>query len=70
MTTTSYDPHGDVLLIELAPGADGPGTVGEETSPGVMLLYNHAGRLVGVEILPASKIVAPEVLTFAQVKAK
>ena len=33
MTTTSYDPHGDVLLIELAPGADGPGTVGEETAP-------------------------------------
>jgi len=62
MTTATYDRHGDALLIELAPGADAPGTVGEETAPGVTLLYNHAGRLIGVEILPASKIVAPEVL--------
>jgi len=61
MTTTSYDPHGDTLLIELVPGADGPETEGEEVAPGITLLYK-AGRLIGVEILPASKIIAPEVL--------
>jgi uncharacterized protein YuzE len=61
MATASYDPHGDTLLISLVPGADGPDTEGEEVAPGIMLLYK-AGRLIGLEILPASKIVAPEAL--------
>ena len=62
MIAATYDGDGDVLLVELVPGADDPGTEGEEVAPGVTLLYDAQGRLIGVEIIPASKIVAPEAL--------
>ena len=59
MATVSCDREGDVLYIALAP--EGPETEGEEVHPGVVLMFNST-QLVGIEILPASKIVAPSVL--------
>ena len=41
---------GDVLHIDLIPGADGPDTEGEEVTPGVVLLYDGHGWLIGIEI--------------------
>ena len=49
----------NVLYNDMVPDADGPETEGEEVAPGVTLVYNKEGRLIGIEILPASKIVAP-----------
>ena len=40
MAAVTYDRDGDVLHVDLVPGADGPGTEGEEVSPGVTLLYD------------------------------
>jgi uncharacterized protein YuzE len=62
MATVTYDRDGDVLLIELLAGADGPQTEGEEVSPGVMMLYDGAGRVIGIEITAASKTLAPGAL--------
>jgi uncharacterized protein YuzE len=56
MATMTYDREGDVLYIALVP--DSPDTEGEEVHPGVTLLFNGE-RIVGIEILPASKILAP-----------
>ena len=55
MAAVTYDRDGDVLFIELVAGADGPETQGEEVSPGVMLLYDGDGRVIGIEITAASK---------------
>ena len=56
----------DVLYVELAPdganGGDGPGTEGEEVHPGVMLLFDAAGLIIGIEITSASKIIAPQAI--------
>ena len=59
MATVTYDREGDVLYIALAP--EGPNTEGEEVHPGVVLMFD-GDRIVGVEILPASKILAPGAL--------
>jgi uncharacterized protein YuzE len=58
MGTVTYDREADVLYVELATG-DSPDTEGEEVHPGVMLLFDAAGRIVGIEITSASKILAP-----------
>jgi uncharacterized protein YuzE len=58
MAAVTYDREADVLHVELAEG-DGPGTEGEEVHPGVMLLFDAAGRVIGIEITSASKILAP-----------
>lgn len=55
MAGMSCDRDGDVLLIELVAGADGPEIEGEEVSPGVMPVYDGDGRRIGVEITAASK---------------
>jgi len=55
MATMTYDREGDVLYIAFAP--EGPDTEGEEVHPGVVLMFN-GDRLVGIEILPASKVLA------------
>jgi uncharacterized protein YuzE len=44
-----------VLLIELLAGADGPETEGDEVAPGVKLLYDGEGRVIGIEITNAKK---------------
>ena len=62
MATVSYDREGDVLYIALAP--ERPQTEGLEVHPGVVLMLD-GDRLVGIEILPASKIVAPGALEAA-----
>jgi uncharacterized protein YuzE len=58
MVGVTYDREADVLYVELADG-DGPETEGEEVHPGVMLMFDAAGRVVAIEISPASKILAP-----------
>jgi len=47
-----YDPEVDVLSILLS---DVPVDESDETKPGVVLDYDVAGNLVGIEILNASK---------------
>jgi uncharacterized protein YuzE len=58
MAAVMYDREADVLYVELAAG-DGPETEGEEVHPGVMLLFDAAGRIIAIEISSASKILAP-----------
>lgn len=59
MAAVTYDREGDVLYVALAP--EGPDTEGEEVHPGVVLMF-EGEHLVGIEILPASKILAPGAL--------
>ena len=44
----------DSLYIDLA---DRPGVDSNEVSPGVVLDFDHEGRLVGIDIQHASKVV-------------
>ena len=48
----TYDPEVDVLRIVLN---DSPIEESDEDKPGVVLDYDRAGNLVGLEILNASK---------------
>jgi uncharacterized protein YuzE len=57
MAAMSYDPEADVLYVELAHVRD-PGNEGEEVHPGVVLMFDAVGKLIGIEIRPASKLVA------------
>jgi uncharacterized protein YuzE len=63
MVAVTYDREADVLYLDLA--GDGPETQGEEVHPGVMLLFDGAGRIVGLEITSASKVLAPEAIAGA-----
>ncbi len=50
MIKTRYDPTADALFIWLAPeGSKSAET--QEVSPGIMLDYDAAGRLIGIEVL-------------------
>ena len=55
MATVTYDPEADALGIVFAPEP----SEGEEVSPGVILHFDSADRIVEIEILSASKRVAP-----------
>ena len=57
MAAVTYDPAADVLYIELAHVKD-PRNEGEEVHPGVVLMFDAVGKLIGIEIRPASKLVA------------
>jgi uncharacterized protein YuzE len=57
MAAVTYDPEADVLYVELAHVKD-PGNEGEEVHPGVVLRFDAAGKLIGIEIRPASVLVA------------
>ena len=59
MAAVTYDPEADVLYVELAHAKD-PGNEGEEVHPGVVLMFDAVGKLIGIEIRPASKLVAAE----------
>ena len=51
----TYDPQVDVLRILLS---DAPIEESDEDKPGVILDYDKAGNVVGLEILDASKRMA------------
>jgi uncharacterized protein YuzE len=57
MAAVTYDREADVLYVELAHVKD-PGNEGEEVHPGVVLMFDAAGKLIGIEIRPASKLLA------------
>ncbi len=50
MIKTSYDPEADAMFIWLAPEGS-KSTETREVSPGVMLDFDDAGRLIGIEVL-------------------
>lgn len=56
MPDTTYDPEADALYIHL--GSTKP-VEAEEVAPNVMLDFDAEGRVVGVEVLTASKVLAP-----------
>lgn len=50
-----YDREADALYVQLA---DATNVGSEEVRPGIMLDFDAAGRVVGIEILDASEHVA------------
>lgn len=62
----TIDRAADALYLDLdeAPAADS-----REISPGVILDYNAAGQVVGIELLYLSKRVAPEMLGRMQMES-
>ena len=56
MIDTTYDPSADAAYVYL-----GRGEVGstEEVAPGIVFDYDAEGRIIGIEILSASKALAP-----------
>jgi uncharacterized protein YuzE len=51
-----YDPQVDILSIELS---DRPIEDSSEVQPGIIVDYDEAGNIIGIEILDASKRVNP-----------
>ena len=50
MIRTSYDPEADALSVWFGPpGVTSAGT--EEVAPGVMLDFDAAGQVIGIEVL-------------------
>ena len=52
-----YDPEVDALYVRLS---ETPVIESEEVAPGIILDFNQEDRLVGIEILNASKNVASD----------
>lgn len=60
-----YDPDPDTLTVEFRPG---PVAESDEEKHGVILDYDEAGEIVGIEILDASRRVAePRTVEFTAV---
>ena len=58
----TFDPETDTLTLLLKPG---PVAESDEDHPGVILDYDEAGDVVGIEILDASRRVAdPRTIEF------
>ena len=57
---TTYDPAVDALYVRFA---DAPIVESEEVSAGVVLDFDAEGRIVAIELLDASKHVAPGAAT-------
>ena len=55
----TIDRDADALYLDLD---EAPAAESEEISPGVILDYNAAGKVVGIEMLYLSKRVSPEKL--------
>jgi uncharacterized protein YuzE len=51
----TYDPKTDTLTLQLQ---SGPVAESDEDKPGVILDYDKDGKLIGIEVLDASKRVA------------
>ncbi len=56
MPDTTYDPEADALYIQLS---DTRPVEAEEVAPNVMLDFDVEGRVVGIEVLTATKVLAP-----------
>ena len=56
---TSYDPKADAAYIALS---DGPVNESEEVAPGIILDFDDAGRVLGIEVLHVTKTLAPGAL--------
>lgn len=52
----SYDPEADGLMVRLA---EGQYYESEEVHPGFTLDFDKDGRVLGFEVLPASKVLGP-----------
>jgi uncharacterized protein YuzE len=63
----TYDQEADVAYIKLI---EGPVTESEEVAPGVVLDFDAQGRVLGIEFVPASKILAPGALTHLSIAAE
>jgi uncharacterized protein YuzE len=63
----SYFPDTDSLYIDLA---DEPSVESREISDGIVLDYNAAGRLVGIDIDEASKRVQLEKLVLSRLPSE
>jgi uncharacterized protein YuzE len=61
MAAVTYDPEADVLYVELA-HVKNPENEGEEVHPGIVLMFDAVGKLIGIEIRPASKLVAGDAM--------
>jgi uncharacterized protein YuzE len=64
MIKTSCDPEADAMFIWLAPETAKPADT-REVAPGVMLDFDAAGRLIGIEVLDVRSRVAGDALAAA-----
>ncbi len=62
---TTYDPEADAVYIRLAEGTRP--SEAEEVAPGVVIDFTEEGRVVGLQIMPASKVLAPGAWSQARV---
>ena len=53
---TTHDPEADAVYIQLS---DAKPFEAEEVAPGVVLDFTEDGLIVGIEVLTASKVLAP-----------
>ncbi len=56
MPDTTHDPEADAVYIQLS---DAKPVETEEVAPNVMLDFDAEGRVTGIEVLTASKVLAP-----------
>ena len=57
---TKYYPETDLLYIQFA--EEDSNTQGEEIHPGIVFMFDANNQVVGIEFLPASKVLAPSAI--------